>query len=409
MARHMSEIGSLLEENLPAMPICMAGHIRVNKCPGCGKGFSDSPVCPRCQIRPHRYFIHLWWKGNWKFYTDPQGYPLDSYARTEQLLSTIRYQISKGKFDPADFAARELKNYQFENYAREWLRRRALEVERHQISRAYLKEIRRYISKYFIPYFGQANIREIRKGQIIDFKNQLPEHLSLKTVANILGVLHSLFAEAQGRKDIGLVPGFPGVPKVEPDTKWIGQEDQGAILEGCREPYRTLFLFCMKQGCRIGEARALKWDKVDLKGQVVTIAAGMDLGVWKPYTKAKEVRHLPLNSMVREALLALPRSLTGFVFVNREGRPLSDTRVRSAWNKAAAKAGVRINSYQGTRHSFATQKLIAGHSERKVMEITGHKTTVAFRRYGKLVTEALRVVVEDEPVQLRNERDKKSE
>lgn len=88
---------------------------------------------------------------------------------------------------------------------------------------------------------------------------------------------------------------------------------------------------------------------------MVTICAGMDLGTWKPYTKEKEVRHLPLNSRVRTALLALPRSLGGFVFINQAGRPLSDTRVRSAWNKAADKAGIAINCYQGTRHSFATQ------------------------------------------------------
>ena len=50
---------------------------------------------------------------------------------------------------------------------------------------------------------------------------------------------------------------------------------------------------------------------------------------------------------------------------------------------------------RGTRHSFYTQKIIVGHSERKVMEVTGHKTTAAFRRYGKLVTEALREIVED--------------
>ena len=67
----------------------------------------------------------------------------------------------------------------------------------------------------------------------------------------------------------------------------------------------------------------------------------------------------------------------------------------NAGNKADSKAGGAITCYQGTRHSFATQKLISGHSERKIMEVTGHKTTSAFRRYGKLVTKALRDVVED--------------
>jgi integrase len=138
----------------------------------------------------------------------------------------------------------------------------------------------------------------------------------------------------------------------------------------------------MKQGCRIGEARALKWDWLNLKEKTVTIAASFDLGTWKPYTKERDVRHLPLNSRVREVLLALPRSLSGFVFVNQEGRPLSDTRVRAHWNKASAIAGIKISCYQGTRHSFATQRLIAGHSQAKIMEVTGHRTTSAFKRYG---------------------------
>jgi integrase len=377
----------------------MAGHIRtLQKCPGCRGKFSGPGItCPTCQTRPTRFFIDLWWRGRLKIYTDPQGYPLDSYARTEQLLSTIRHQIGKGTFDPADFTARELKGLLFANYAAAWLERRGKEVGRPAgISRAYFKEIRRYVNLYFTPFFNVQNLRDLRKGHLLDFVAQLPEHLSAKTVSNILGVLHRLLAEAFDRKDILSMPGFPKVAKQEPDTKWITSEEQELILAHCRETYRTLFLFCMKQGCRVGEARALKWDQVDLKGQVVTIAAGMDLGIWKPYTKEKEVRHLPLNSRVRAALLALPRSLGGFVFINQEGRPLSDTRVRSAWNKAAAQAGININCYQGTRHSFATQKLISGHSERKIMEVTGHKTTSAFRRYGKLVTEALRDVVEDE-------------
>jgi integrase len=372
----------------------MAGHIRA-KCPQCRKPFQNTPLCPLCQARPNRYFIDLWWHGRLRIYTDPQGVVLDSWGRADQLLSTIRHHIGTGKFDPGDYLPQALKPLRFVNYAAAWLGRKALEVERRQISRSYLKELRRYVQRYFNPFFGQTSIRDLRKGHIIDFKNQLPEHLSLKTVANILGVLHALLAEAFDRRDITLMPGFPRVPKSEPQTKWLTREDQAAILANSPEPYRTFFLFCMKQGVRSGEGRALKWGQVDLKGQVVTIAAGMDLGHWKSYTKEREVRHLPLNSQVRAALLALPRSLTGFVFVNREGRPLSDTRVRTAWNKAAALAGVKINCYQGTRHSFATQKLIAGHSERKIMEITGHKTTTAFRRYGKMVTEALREVVED--------------
>lgn len=379
----------------------MAGHIRtLQKCPKCGGKFQGQPLaCPTCLTIPTRFFIDVWWQGRIKIYTDPQGHVLDSYNRTFTLLATITEQISTGKFDPADYVARELKSLQFANYARVWMERRRAEVGRPAgISRAYFKEIRRYIENYFIPFFDKhkLNIRDIRKGHLLDFKQWLPEHLSLKTVANILGVLHSLFVEAFDRKDIALLPGFPKVGKKEPQTRWITQEEQEAILSHCPEPYRSLFLFCMRQGCRLGEARALKWENVNLKRRTVTISAAMDLGHWKPFTKERESRDdLPLNSEVREALMALPRSLSGFVFVNRDGRPLSDTRVRTAWQKAAGKAGIDINAYEGTRHSFATQKLLLGYSERFVMEATGHKTLSAFRRYGKLRNEALRAMMED--------------
>jgi len=377
----------------------MAGHIRTQqRCPNCRAKFTGPELtCLTCQTRPTRFYIDLWWHGRIKIYADPQGYPLDSWSRTEQLLSTIRHQIGKGTFDPADFLAKDLRGLWFENYAAAWLERRQREVGRPTgISRAYFKEVKRYVKAYFIPCFGRQNIRDIRKGHIMDFLAWLPEHLGAKTVANILGVLHRLLAEAHDRRDIAVMPRFPRVPKSEPQTKWLTREEQEAILSHCRDPYRALFLFCMKQGCRVGEARALKWEQVDLKGRVVVIAAGMDLGHWKPYTKERDVRTLPLNSQVRAALLALPRSLSGFVFVNRDGRLLSDTRVRVHWKRAAAQVGITISCYQGTRHSFCTQRLIEGHSERKIMEVSGHKTTAAFRRYGKMVTEALRDVVEDE-------------
>jgi len=380
--------------------LCMAGNIRtLQKCPKCQEKFPKAMICPSCLTQPTRFFIDLWHLGDHiRIYTDPYGFPLDSLARTEQLLSTIRHQIGVGKFDPKEYVAKELKNLQFEFYARGWLDRLQLEVDRRHISKAYMKEIRRYVRSYFVPHFQRINIRDIRDGHIKDFRNALPEHLSVKTVANILGALHKLLADAKDRKDIAVMPKFPKVAKRDPDTKWITWEDQQTILSHCREPYRTLFLLCMKHGCRLGEGRALKWDCVSLKGKgLITIKAGMDLGTWKDYTKEGDVRKIPLNSQVKSALLALPRSLAGFVFVNSEGRPLSDTRVRVAWMEAAAKAGIKISAYQGTRHSFATQKLLAGYSERMVMEATGHKTISSFRRYGKMVTEVLRDMIEDEP------------
>lgn len=136
----------------------------------------------------------------------------------------------------------------------------------------------------------------------------------------------------------------------------------------------------------------MRWEDVDLREGLVIIRASFDLNVYRRCTKEKDVRYLPLHSEVISALHRLPRSLSGFVFVNRQGHPLSDTRVRHHWTKAAARAGVKATCYEGTRHSLASQAINAGVPERLVGDMLGHKVAASTRRYAKTVTEALKKV-----------------
>jgi len=373
----------------------MAGHIRtLQKCPNCQGRFCQDLTCPTCQTQPTRFFLDLWWEGRLKIYTGKDGYPLDSRERAERLLNAIRHEIDLGKFDPKDYVSRELRALEFGNYARAWLQRREKEAARGHLSRAYLNLLRSYAAKYLIPHFGRRNLRDLREGDLEDFKNALPTELSGKTVRNLLGVLRKLLGDAHRRRDLPRLPAFPSIPKSEPVTRWLPEEDQEQLLAHCREPYRSFFLFLMRTGCRPGEARALKWDKVDFRNGVVTIAAAMDLNEWRPYTKAREVRYLPMHPQVRAALQQLPRALSGYVFINVLGRPLSRPRIHSAWTKAARKAGVKVTCYEGTRHSLASQAVQRGVSLYKVGRALGHKSLASTQRYAKLEAEALREVME---------------
>jgi len=66
----------------------------------------------------------------------------------------------------------------------------------------------------------------------------------------------------------------------------------------------------------------LKWDQVDFKNDLVIISAAFTRDIFKPYTKERDVRYLPLHPQVREALQALSRSISGWVFT-RQGKPIS--------------------------------------------------------------------------------------
>jgi integrase len=136
----------------------------------------------------------------------------------------------------------------------------------------------------------------------------------------------------------------------------------------------------MKQGCRSGEARALRWENVDFKAGVVVICAAMDTEVYRPRTKEGDIRYLPLHPEVADALKKLPRQLSGFVFTYR-GKPLHRKVVWETWAKAAKRAGVDINCYQGTKHSLGSQAVNSGVDLEILRRFFGHKDIRSTQRY----------------------------
>jgi integrase len=373
----------------------MLGAVRTKeKCLKCQGAFQGEPLrCPACLTHPRRYFVDFHWNGQrLKLYTGKDGHPLDSWERAYRMLTAMRNEVDLGKFDPREYQVRELKSLQLDNYAHAWLLRREKELGKGLIALGYFSEIKAYVQRYYIPYFGRNSIRDLREGHIEDFRDSLPEHLSHKTIFNIMGVLRKLFRDAYRRKDILLLPEFPKIPKGEPVTHWIDEATQELVLAQMKDPIRRAFyLFLMKQGCRPGEARALRWENVDLKNGIVTICAGFDRENFKPYTKERDVRPLPLHPAIWEVLESLPRNIAGWVFTYR-GQPITQWMASAYWRRAAKKAGVSVSCYEGTRHSLASQAINRGCPDGKISKMLGHKSSASTKRYAKLLTESLKEI-----------------
>jgi integrase len=248
----------------------------------------------------------------------------------------MRAKVDDLTFDLREYLQAEVKGLQFENYAVAWIARREREVERGHLSREYLRTTRVYVHRYMIPFFGKRNLRDIQEGAIEDFRDQLPTHLRAKTVYNILGILQKMLTDAHRRRDINRLPAFPTISVPDPETKWIGRKDQERILAQIQDPVRrAFFLFLMETGCRPGEARALKWERVQLKIGKVVIAAAMDQGNYKEHTKEGDVRIIPLCPELNRTLASMPKGTPGgFVFTFR-GKPFSYKLIWRTWRKAA--------------------------------------------------------------------------
>ena len=311
------------------------------------------------------------------------------------MLSHLRYEIDHGVFDPKNYIKRELKALQFDHYIEAWMKtaRKACGIRRHFSK---LPPISADLYQQ-IPAVGfwatVRSIRDISEGHLENFiLGIFFAALAGKTKANILGILHKVFSDALRRKDVGRIPIFPKVQVNDPQTKWIDEDEQYRILDEIADPTkRAFYLFLMKQGCRPGEARALRWENVKFKEGVVVICAAMDQEVYRQRTKEGDVRYLPLHPEVVEALKKLPRSLNGFVFTFR-GKPLHRKVVWETWAKAAKRAGIDITCYQGTKHSLGSQAVKAGTDIEIVRRFFGHRDIRSTQRYVHVQTETLRSI-----------------
>lgn len=360
---------------------------------------SDYNLCMSGKVRRNRdnFYVDLHWNGERvRLFSDKEGHALDSEKRADRLLSHIRYEIDHGLFDPKNYVKRELKGLRWDNYLDAWIVRQAARREAGEISREYLRMIRSLTKNHIRAMFGNRSIRDLTKGIIDDAFTALPKHLSSKTKYNIQGVVSKVLKDAFDREDVAKTPKMTRIQVADPRTTYLEEDVQERVLaEVCQPVMRIFFRFCMVHGCRPGEARALKWS--DIEGGFVTIAAGMDQNEYRPCTKEREIRVLPIHSECLAEMEALPRSFAGYVFTLK-GKPLRKEYVNASWRSARKKAGVTITCYEGTRHSLISQLLNAGHSEALVRQIAGHRCESTIQRYRHIKAESLRALIEREQV-----------
>ena len=114
----------------------------------------------------------------------------------------------------------------------------------------------------------------------------------------------------------------------------------------CAGPHiGTMALFMYLTGARVGEAVAITWEDIDLDARTVLIR--------QTKVRKERVSHLPVPLVV--ALANLPKVKERGVFGYERAANL-----RSAWDGAVARAGIKHLSPHSCRHGFATGLLRRG-------------------------------------------------
>jgi len=208
------------------------------------------------------------------------------------------------------------------------------------------------------------------------------------------------------------MPIIPTVSTIKPHWEWLDIEDQDKMIKAINEGDRPPFKFQGKHGTRSGETRALKVKDFNFKRQSVKIRrtfTGKSSNILKEYTKNEDMREIPINEECIEELREMVQNKLpeAFIFINpRTGRPYSKRAYGDIWRKYRKQAGYEtIKCHEGTRHSWASQRVSRGADLRRVGDILGHKdnkTTDQIYSHTNLKSlKAVMGIKEDKIIQLK--------
>ena len=339
--------------------------------------------------RGTRKYIRL--TGGIQIYCDKNHITFNSEAHAQSTLIKIAAEIENGTFDPSFYAKRKKSLLSFGVYATEWLNGCEKKMQRDELSPTYLRDLRRFVYKIFIPYFEDRSILEIRGRELKAFYLSLEHHP--KTVKNIMAVLNKMFKDAVYEEVIPTMPNFPKQGRIpKPQKTFLTEEQQILVLEQMDPADQYPTFFAMAHGVRSGEVRALKHKDIDLIENTVYIRRAVSLTVLRDMTKQNTEAKIPLNQDWKAMYLERPRVIDpeGFVFT-KDGNMLSQTWLSKRWRQAADRAGFPdVCFHEGTRHSLGSQ---AGNRNVDIYTIASmlrHSTLEVTKQYTHLNTDALK-------------------
>lgn len=240
------------------------------------------------------------------------------------------------------------------------------------------------VKKHLLPFFGAANLADIRPVDIIQFFSEHTE-MSQSHLDKCMLCLRGIFETAV---DNGLCSKDPcrnvkPQSKKHPNVKQVYSDDEIARLEDyCLQTGRMPeIILLLETGLRRGELLGLKWEDVDLGNATLSVrrSIAVDKGnhVKENRPKWGSFRTIPLSAPALKLLRHLPRA-GAFIFGNPETglprRPDSwGIKLRTLMKRAHEEIGVPILSAHELRHTYGTRLRRHGADIYTIQKIMGHK------------------------------------
>ena len=169
-------------------------------------------------------------------------------------------------------------------------------------------------------------------------------------------------------------------------VRYLVEQEEEKLMASLPASYRPLVTLTLHTGLRREELLALRWVDVDFRaGGMITVNM----------SKNGESKHVPLNSITYETLVALKRDrkvLAPYVFTTDKGQRFY--WLDKVFKRAVKQAGIDDFRFYDFRHTFASRLTMRGIPLRTIQELMGRKTVAMTIRYAHLSPAHLRDAVE---------------
>ena len=289
-------------------------------------------------------------------------------VKTKREASILERELRVELETPPPPPEEQEKDAPFGDFAGHWMTTRQVDWKP-SARRGYEQILRVHLVPWFVGRSVRSiTIEDVQRYKTAKVRTSEQKGLAPKTVNNHLGVLSSLMEDAVRWRYTAFNP----VRQVRPCRMdwtpdqfdyWTSDESKrflAAVLQ-VRPRWYPFFLTALRTGMRLGELAALRWEDVDLERNRINVRRSYSHG-HETLPKSWKGRTLPFGPQLRLALME-HRLATGGrdpVFVSDKGELLDHNRVKHPFWRGIEAAGVKRIRIHDTRHSFASQLVIAG-------------------------------------------------
>ncbi len=329
----------------------------------------------------------------------------------EIALGTFDYQKTFGKPLPSsqpvgkaavDASATELQRQPssrtgtptFKVFAEQWFAESEVSWRR-----SYRVTQRGSIDQYLVPYFGEKEVGQITKADVLAFRATLAKvttrrsqsTLSNRRINSVMKPLRQILNEAADRFEF--TSAFRNIKPLKmkrSDVMPFTLDEVQQILTTVRADYRQYFTVRFFTGMRTGEAHGLKWKYVDFERRLILVREAIVLKEEDELKTDGSVRDIQMNDLVFDALqeqFKVTGRTSEFVFCNRGGTPIDNQNfLNRVWAPLLRHLEIPHRRAYQMRHTAATLWLASGEAPEWIARQLGHTSTeMLFRVYSRYV------------------------